>query len=206
MTRLLLIRHGATVWNASGRLQGRADVGLSPAGRAEVGRWQVPAAFADARWLTSPLRRARQTAALLTDRPVLVEPRLVEMDWGIWEGCRLAELRAAAPAAMASNEARGLDFRPPAGESPREVCARISALVADLAADPTAVVAVCHKGVIRAALALATGWDMRTRPPVRLSRDRAPAFVCHRGGRLELEPVSLSLTGPVKVADARCQP
>jgi broad specificity phosphatase PhoE len=193
MTPLLLIRHGLTAWNQSGRIQGRADLGLSARGRAEVAAWRLPAAWAEARWLTSPLRRAQETAALLTDRPVVVEPRLIEMDWGAWEGRRGAELRAAAPDDLAGNEARGLDLRPPAGESPREVCGRLQALCADLATDPAPVVAVCHKGVIRAALALATGWDMRTKPPLRLARDQALALVCEPGGRLRLAAPPLPL-------------
>jgi probable phosphoglycerate mutase len=94
---------------------------------------------------------------------------------------------------MAANEARGLDFRPPGGESPREVCARLQALLAELAADPQPVVAVCHKGVIRAALVLATGWDMRSKPPLRLARDRGCAVLCHGEGRVELgAPASLA--------------
>jgi broad specificity phosphatase PhoE len=186
MTPLLLIRHGPTEWNALGRLQGRADIGLSAEGRVEVKSWRLPAAFAEARWLASPLRRARETAALLTDRPVALEPRLIEMDWGAWEGVVGADLRAAAPAALAVNEARGRDFRPPGGESPREVGARFQSLMVELAADPAPVVAVTHKGVIRAALALATGWDMRTPPPLRLRRTDALALLAHRGGRLEL--------------------
>jgi broad specificity phosphatase PhoE len=193
MTPLLLIRHGLTEWNASGRIQGRADIGLSARGRAEVGGWRLPAAWAGGRWLTSPLRRAGETAALLTERPVVVEPRLIEMDWGAFEGRRARELRAEAPATLAANEALGLDFRPPGGESPREVGARLQALVAELAAEPGPVVAVCHKGVIRAALALATGWDMRARPPLRLARDQALALYGHRDGRLDLGPAPLAL-------------
>ena len=65
MTRLLLIRHGATAWNVAGRMQGRADIGLSPAGRAAVGCWRLPPGWDGARWLVSPLRRARETAVLL---------------------------------------------------------------------------------------------------------------------------------------------
>lgn len=192
MTPLLLIRHGPTAWSESGRIQGRADLGLSPAGRAAVTAWRLPPAWAGARWLTSPLRRARETAALLTEA-ALVEPRLIEMDWGAWEGRRGADLRAAAPAALAQSEALGLDLRPPGGESPRDVCARLQALAAELARDPSPVVAVCHKGVMRAALALATGWDMRAKPPLRLGRDQALALVCHAGGRLELRPPPLAL-------------
>jgi probable phosphoglycerate mutase len=168
-------------------MQGRADLPLSPAGRAEVLRWHLPEAWAEARWLSSPLRRAIETAALLTDQQVEVEPRLVEMDWGAFEGRTLADLRAAAPATMAVNEARGLDFRPEGGESPREVRARLAGLLADLAADPerSDVVGVTHKGVLRAALSLATGWDMTGKPPLRLGGDAALILHADAAGRVK---------------------
>ena len=186
MTAVLLVRHGPTEWNESGRIQGRADIDLSQRGRAEVARWRLPAAWAEARVLSSPLGRARETAAILTGRTPTIDHRLIEMDWGRFAGRRLADLRAETPAAMAANESRGLDFRPPGGESLREVCARLQTLLAELAADPPPVVAVCHKGVIRAALVLATGWDMRSKPPVRLSRNLGCVLSCDRDGRIEL--------------------
>jgi broad specificity phosphatase PhoE len=194
VTRLLLIRHGTTGWNEARRLQGRADPGLSPCGRAEVLSWRLAEAWNGARWLSSPLCRARDTAALLTRAPVGIEERLIEMDWGAWEGRRLAELRAEDPAGMAANEARGLDFRPPGGESPREVAERMRSLSAALAGEPSPVVAITHKGVVRAALALATGWTMIEKPPVRLARAHALALVCRPDGRVELAgpPVELS--------------
>lgn len=186
MTRILLIRHGATEWNEAGRIQGRADPGLSARGRAEVLSWRLPAGWENARWMSSPLRRARQTAALLTETPVELEPCLIEMDWGAFEGRTLADLRADDLAGMAANEARGLDFRPPGGESPREVVERVRTLAADLASAPVPAVAVTHKGTLRAALALATGWTMRDEPPVRLAPDHALPVLCHPGGRIEL--------------------
>jgi probable phosphoglycerate mutase len=196
MTPVLLVRHGPTAWNESGRIQGRADIGLSPRGRDMVAGWRLPAAWTAARVLSSPLCRARETAEILTGRTPAIDPRLVEMDWGRLQGRRLAEVRAVAPETMAVNEARGLDFRPPGGESPREVCARLRSLLADLAADPRPVVAVCHKGVIRAALVLATGWDMQSKPPVRLSRALGCVLSCRPDGRIELgPPASLAAAG-----------
>jgi broad specificity phosphatase PhoE len=193
MTPVLLIRHGPTSWNASGRIQGQTDIELSPRGRAEVRRWRLPPAWVQARVLSSPLRRARETASILSGRTPMLDPRLSEMNWGRFEGRRLAELRAEAPDEMAANEVRGLDFRAPGGESPREVCARLQALLVELAADPRPVVAVCHKGVIRAALVLATGWDMRGRPPMRLMRALGCELLCQQDGRVELgEPVPLA--------------
>src|SRR3546814_19841125 len=63
-----------------------------------------------------------------------------------------------------ANEARGLDFRPPGGESPRDVQDRLRPLLAELADAGEDVVAVSHKGVLRALYALASGWDMRGKP------------------------------------------
>jgi probable phosphoglycerate mutase len=192
MTPLFLVRHGPTAWNEDGRIQGHADIELSPNGRREVASWQVPPAWATARWLVSPLRRAQQTAALLTDRPVAIDSRLIEMNWGAWEGQRLADLRTASPAAMAANEAQGLDFRPSGGESPREVAVRIQEMFAALA-DAPPVVAVTHKGVMRAALALATGWQMHEKAPVRLGRGDVLALTIAAGGQLTLgTPLSLA--------------
>jgi probable phosphoglycerate mutase len=181
-----MIRHGATPWNEAGRLQGRADVGLSPCGRAAVLSWRLPAAWNGARWLSSPLSRARDTAALLTATPIGIDERLIEMHWGAWEGRRLADLRAEDPAGMAAAEARGLDLRPPGGESPREVARRMRGVAAALAGEGGPVVAVTHKGVVRAALALATGWAMLDKPPVRLGPAQALALLCHADGRVEL--------------------
>jgi len=196
VTRLVLIRHAATAWNAAHRVQGRADVPLSAEGRAEAARWRLPADLdlATARWITSPLGRARETAALMGANHATVEPRLIEMDWGVWEGARLAELRARHGASMAANEARGLDFRPEGGETPREVQARLAPWLAETAALGGPVVAVTHKGVIRALLARATGWNMTGRAPSRIERGRAQVLDLADGGGLAVARLDLALT------------
>lgn len=169
MTLLGLIRHGPTDWNAAGRLQGRTDIELGDHGRAGLEGRLLPSSFADARWLSSPLRRATQTARLLgAPRPIQTDDRLIEAAWGAWEGKKLEDLRQELGEEMRENEARGLHFRPPGGESPAEVQARLKPFLEEVAATPHAVVAITHKGVIRAVLALATGWDMTTPPPERL--------------------------------------
>jgi len=185
MVMLALVRHGPTAWNADGRIQGRADVPLSDAGRAMVALWRLPDGWAGLRWLSSPLARARQTATLM-GVDAGVEDRLIEMDWGRWEGRRLADLRADAGAAMAEAEARGLDLRPPGGESPRDVQARLLPLLAQIAADGRNTGAVCHKGVMRAALALATGWDMTGKPPAKVRDGEAMVLDIGPGGTVRL--------------------
>ncbi len=201
-TPLVLIRHGATQWNLDRRMQGRADPPLAPAGRAAVSAWRVPLETTDVGvdraagnwiWLTSPLRRARETAALLHAAPVTVEPTLIEMDWGAWEGRRLAELRAECGATMAAAEARGLDFQPPAGESPRQVQDRLRPLLERLAATGRPVVAVTHKGVIRALYAQASGWDMTGRAPEKLRAGCAQRFLLGPGGAPGIDQLNLPL-------------
>ncbi len=198
MTPLVLIRHGATQWNLDRRMQGRADPPLAPEGRATVSAWRLPPELTGAQagnwtWLASPLARARETAALLRVAPVPVEPALIEMDWGAWEGCRLAALRAEGGAAMAAAEARGLDFQPPGGESPRQVQARLRPLLERLAATGRPVVAVTHKGVIRALYARASGWDMTGRAPEKLRDGCAQRFLLGPGGVLETDQLNVQL-------------
>ena len=120
------------------------------------------------RIVSSPLSRCVQTAALLGAPDAAHEPRIIEMDWGEWEGRTLAELREELGDAMAQNEARGLDFRPPGGESPRAVIERIKPWLREIAAARVPTLAVTHRGVIRAILAEASGWDMRGKPPAKL--------------------------------------
>ncbi len=193
-TPLVLIRHGATQWNLDRRIQGRADPSLAPAGRAAVAAWRLPPETAgDWIWLTSPLARARETAALLHAAPAAVEPALIEMDWGSWEGRQLADLRAEGGGAMAEAEARGLDFQPPGGESPRQVQDRLRPLLARLAATGRPTVAVTHKGVIRALYALASGWDMTGPAPEKLRDGGAHRFLLSSDGAPETDQLNLPL-------------
>ena len=168
MSDLLLIRHGPTAWNATGRIQGHRDVPLSPEGRARLAGRGLPGDYAHFRWFASPLIRAVETAALLGARDLETDPRLMELDWGEWEGATRRELEERHGRAFTDNAARGLDFRPPGGESPRELRARLEDWVAETCAVVPAAVVVTHKGIIQMALALATGWDLVSRSPVRL--------------------------------------
>jgi probable phosphoglycerate mutase len=190
--RIVLVRHGETEWSATGKHTSRTDVPLTDAGVTAARRLGERLAGREfALVLTSPRRRARETAALLLGAPVAeTDHRLVEMDWGHWEGCTLAELRAAP--GTAEREAAGLDFRPEGGETPREVQERVLGFLRDCAAAAPSV-AVTHKGVIRAVLALATGWTMREKPPVRLRWDALHRFALDAEGRPRVERLNIGL-------------
>jgi broad specificity phosphatase PhoE len=185
--RVCLIRHGATAWNAAGRIQGRQDVPLSDAGRGQIRSWRVPDGFAQARCLSSPLRRATETAAILGLASPEQDARLVEMDWGQFEGRTLAELRAELGPAMRELEEAGLDFRPPGGESPREVAERLREVLRAIAVAGEDAVIVAHKGILRASLVLACGWSMLGKPPVRYEPERALIHRVDVSGSLAFE-------------------
>ncbi len=190
---LALLRHGETIWTHDKRVQGRTDVPLSHGGRAALAARRLPQPWADAAVVTSPLVRCRQTADALGLTPAAVEPRLIEMDWGDWEGRRLADLRAELGAVMADNEDRGLDFQPPQGESPRMVLARIRPWLAQCARSESATLAVTHRGVIRVIFALATGWDMLGRPPAKLDWRALHSFTLDDDGMPSVLQLNIAL-------------
>jgi probable phosphoglycerate mutase len=192
--RCAIIRHAPTQWNVEKRLQGRTDIGLGPEGRIAAASWSVPAAWQDWRVLTSPLTRARETAAILFPTATAeIEPALREMSFGDWEGQSLDALRGAPGSDAESREAMGLDFRAPNGESPREVQQRLLPLLARLCRDGRDVVLVSHKAVQRALYALATGWQMTEKPPTKLRDGRAHLFQLADDGQPEVAELNIDL-------------
>jgi probable phosphoglycerate mutase len=187
MTLLALLRHADTAWSLEGRIQGRADVPLLPGTSC-----RLPDLCRGMRVVTSPLARCVQTAALLGASDAAREPRLVEMDWGSWQGETLAGLRRALGQAMLENEARGLDFTPPGGESPRLVGLRVKSWLCDLAREKLPTLAITHRGVIRAILAEASGWDMRGKPPVKLDWNAVHFFNVSAEGTIRVERLNVS--------------
>lgn len=189
-----VLRHATTAWNDLRRLQGMTDVPLSPEGEALAKSWRLPAPANDWKRVCSPLARARRTAELLRPgAPVTIEPRLREMSFGVWEGRTIVELRATVGAEFVDAERRGLDFQPPGGESPRATMARLSEWVTDIAAAGEPVVAVSHKATMRALLALATGWDMTARPPMKLDWQCLHFFVARDDGSVTVDRLNVAM-------------
>ncbi len=118
-TRVLLVRHGATVHSAERRFSGRNDLPLNDVGTAQAVALATRD-FGDVDVvLASPLRRARQTAeAIAAPRglDVQVVDDLVELDFGTFEGLSMAEARAADPDGLAA-WLGSPDVAPPGGES-----------------------------------------------------------------------------------------
>ena len=150
---LFLVRHGQTAANAAGLLLGRADPPLSDVGRAQAAALAalVPQG---ARIVTSPLLRARETAAAF-GRPVDVDERWTELDYGALDGVPVADV---APEVWARWRA-DTRYVPAGGESLADVGARVRAACMALVDEVRAgdVVVVSHVSPIKAAIAWALG-------------------------------------------------
>ena len=151
MQRLVLWRHGRTEWNAAGRFQGQLDTPLDAEGRSQAIRVarelaaELPAGQTVV--VSSDLSRAAETAASLTSVlgvPLRVDPRLREHGMGSWEGLTRDEVADRYPEQYADWVA-GRPVRGRGGESPADVAERALAALAELPAQPVAVV-VTHGG------------------------------------------------------------
>ena len=126
--RFAILRHAPTAWNGEGRLQGATDIPLGATGEAVVKAWRLPAPADGWKRLCSPLQRARRTAELVQpSAPVVVDSRLREMSFGIWEGKSVAQLRAEGGERFADAVSHLLD-RP--GERARLAAGAASRIVA----------------------------------------------------------------------------
>jgi len=187
--RIALLRHGRTDWNDAGRLQGRSDIPLSDTERERLGGLALPPEWAEADILSSPLKRARETADILAEKPVREDSALIELNLGDWEGKRGVDLLADPASGYRHVEEWGWDGRPPNGETPREVLARIGPVLAGVERDT---VIVSHINIMRVLLAKAYDWHFDGEMPFRIKRNRL--YVLRRDGdgwALEGEPVRL---------------
>ena len=158
-TRILLIRHGETPWNAAGRWQGHADPGLTGQGLAQARAVaQALAAETDRPWsrvVASDLARAHQTASAIASALSLSiesDARLRELDVGSWSGLTRAEIAARDAETLLAFEGGEPTIRPGGGESRLEIRERAQDFVRDLAERRSgeSVIIVTHLGVIRA--------------------------------------------------------
>jgi broad specificity phosphatase PhoE len=139
--RLILVRHGVTTWNREGRFQGHLDPPLAPEGLEEArllaNRMQGAPGLRPARIVSSPLARARQTAetihaAIAGSGPppeLVLDPDLVELGQGEWEGRTHAELAVEDAERYAAWRTRSGNHPPPGGESVDVAAPRVAAAV-----------------------------------------------------------------------------
>jgi probable phosphoglycerate mutase len=157
---LILVRHGESTGNADGLLLGRIDAPLTERGVAQA-RTVGPLVSGATRLISSPLRRARDTAeALGIDASIEIDERWIEVDYGEFDGRPLG----AVPDEVWARWRSDPDYRPPGGETLTEAGARVRAACEELfavegegARGPGAVVVVSHVSPIKAATCWALG-------------------------------------------------
>lgn len=166
ITKLLLVRHGETSWNAEGKMQGQLDTDLNA-----VGRLQAEAA---AKWLgqqdfrgeidmiySSDLRRAFDTASAIGNAlgvPIVMDPRLRETNLGVWQGSTWDEVIITFREQV-HRWKTDASYAMPEGESVRERFYRVSSALHQIAlAHPgRTVIIVSHGGAVDDAGRLAQG-------------------------------------------------
>jgi broad specificity phosphatase PhoE len=172
-TRLLLIRHGQSEWNAQNRWQGRSDTPLNDTGREQARRLaahlrergETPAAI-----YASPLQRAGETAALIGaafDLAPATEPGLIEYDVGAFEGLTPTEVAERFPDVWTRWQTSPEWTAIPGAEDRPAFCERVHRTFEDIVARHTGqtVAIVSHGGTLGAYLLCALGLDPKRHSP-----------------------------------------
>ncbi len=152
-----------------------------------------PRGFETARAFVSPLGRARETAKLLGLTDAIVDERLTEHHWGKWEGLTREEILTRDGNDAFTRAGSGIDFRPSGGESTRELLARVSEFLRDVASERSDSIAVAHRGILRSAYTLATGWNMASPMPARLDLSRALILLLDADGTARISEMNVPL-------------
>jgi probable phosphoglycerate mutase len=167
ITRLYLVRHGATAASSEDRFSGAADVDLSEQGRAQVlrlamrlARHRLHAVY------TSPIGRSVDTASLLAEPHqlrLLTRDGLAEINHGHWEGLARRDVERRYPDEYAAWEADPFTFAPSRGETGLAVLARALPVIREIVSAHAGqtVLVVSHKATLRLILSSLLGFDAR---------------------------------------------
>ena len=166
MGQIFIVRHGETVWNREGRIQGHTDVALSPRGIEQATQLAIrlKSVSFDAAYASDLCRASETAAVILQGRGVPLSPtaRLREYHKGAFEGMTDSELRSRFPSEYPSYVAKDLDYSPAGGESTRDVSARMSGVINEIKERHLSdtVLVVGHGGSLRAAMMALLGMPL----------------------------------------------
>jgi broad specificity phosphatase PhoE len=153
---LILVRHGETIWNKEGRVQGFSDIDLSDVGVQQAR--QLALSLKDAPILSiysSPLIRAQSTARIINEyhhAPLYLEPGLMEMDQGDFEGLTFQELMACEKGFLQKWMSDPASVQMPNGESFIELQGRAWKVIEGIVAKSGSALVVSHNFTIAAIL------------------------------------------------------
>ncbi len=189
-TRLLLVRHGETDFNAQKRFQGQMDVPLNANGRlqATVLAKKIAEEHIDV-VVASDLKRASETAEIVMAGrgvEIVVDGRLRELNFGAWEGMTYAEIQESDPQTLSTWEGDLMFIAPPGGETVSQFSGRVRSILRAIQAKYAGktILIVAHGGVLQLLLCTLLG----------LSADRFWQF---RLQNASLSEVSLHQAGAI---------
>lgn len=196
MKRLMIVRHGESEWNADRRLQGQADIALSPKGRSQAQALiPVIAGLNPDRTICSDLERAHDTAKLLGIADAECRTELREINVGDWTGRPIEDIRTSESAAYQGWRAG--THTPPNGETWADFVSRTTQCVVDALETSERLLVVCHGGVIRALLESLIGLPPKRIIPVGPASLTILAERPAGSGTMRLELFNYSPLGPV---------
>ena len=147
MTKLLIVRHGQSEWNALGRWQGQADPPLTDVGEHQAKKATKKLGLFDS-IVSSPLQRAKNTASIISEitgvGPVTTEIGLIERDAGPWEGLTRIEIEKGWPGFLDSGH------RPDGYESNPDLLSRIFEVLKKISKNSDSILIVSHAGIVHA--------------------------------------------------------
>lgn len=196
MTKLILVRHGQTVWNKLGKYQGQADIELSELGQeqAKLLAKGFPCARVDAVY-ASPLKRAMATGAAVAERfglPVVPCEEFKEIYFGVWEGMTYEEIHAAG-----AELHNGLFDTPditvcPKGEGFAQVQRRAVARLEELLKqhEGQTIVVTAHGGVNRTLLCYALGMPLRNMWRIKQDNTAVNVICFYEDGKINVEQMN----------------
>ncbi|MBN1856306.1 MAG: histidine phosphatase family protein [Dehalococcoidia bacterium] len=185
MTRLILVRHGETLWNSELVYRGRSEIDLSARGRLQAECLGVRLAQEDVTAIyTSSLSRARQTADAIgraTGTAVVDEPKLMDLDCGEWEGLSVEEVKRRYPELSRLWQASPHLVRLPGGESLDDVAQRVAPLLDDVLKREGVVVLVSHRVVHKVAICALLGLGNSATWQIQMDTAGVTVFDCAAG-------------------------
>ncbi|MCH2415656.1 MAG: histidine phosphatase family protein [Acidimicrobiales bacterium] len=147
MTKLLIVRHGQSEWNALGRWQGQADPPLTDVGENQAKKATKKLGLFDS-IVSSPLQRAKNTASIISEitgvGPVTTEVGLMERDAGPWQGLTRIEIEKGWPGFLDSGH------RPDGYESNPDLLSRIFEVLKKISKNSDSILIVSHAGIVHA--------------------------------------------------------
>lgn len=203
--QVYMIRHGQTDWNAQERMQGQKDIPLNALGRSQATanghalKTLLDGNAANFDFVASPLSRARETMERVRDAMGLdpkayrTDDRLIELNFGDWEGHTLTDLERLWPERLEARMRGKWDFIPPGpdAESYEILSWRVGSFLKSLSG-PT--VCVSHGGIMRSTLRLVGGYSAEQAADANIRQDCILDVDTERGQALWCEPTAFEHT------------